>query len=160
MSDSYNPMDCSPPGSPVHGISYARIVEWVAVSFSRGSSQHRDQIWVSCIAGRFFTDSHWRSPLNIEPSGKSPPNINSSTIIHSWTEGKEHVCGCKTRFLILSTIDILEWIISSCWGLSCAFSDFSSISDLYPSSIGTSSIYVSTHINTHAHIYIYAHKDN
>ena len=36
-------MDCSPPGSSVHGISQARILEWVAISFSRGSSQPRDQ---------------------------------------------------------------------------------------------------------------------
>ena len=48
-------MDCSPPGSFVHGIFQARILEWVAISFSRGSSQLRDQTWVSCIAGRFFT---------------------------------------------------------------------------------------------------------
>ena len=49
------PMDCSLPGSSAHGIFQARILEWVAVSFSRGSSQTRDQTQVSCIAGRFFT---------------------------------------------------------------------------------------------------------
>ena len=38
---------CSPPGSSVHGISQARILEWVAISFSRGSSQPRDQTWAS-----------------------------------------------------------------------------------------------------------------
>ena len=48
-----NPTDYS--GSSVHGILQARILEWVAVSFSRGSSQPRDQTQVSCIAGRFFT---------------------------------------------------------------------------------------------------------
>ena len=42
-------MDCSPPGSSVHGISQARILEWVAISFSRGSSRIRDQTDVSCI---------------------------------------------------------------------------------------------------------------
>ena len=41
-------------GSSVHGILQARILEWVAISFSRGSSQLRDQTWVSCIAGRRF----------------------------------------------------------------------------------------------------------
>ena len=47
----------TPPGSPVHGILQARIIlEWVAFPFSRGSSQPRDQTWVSCIAGRFFPD--------------------------------------------------------------------------------------------------------
>ena len=50
-----NPMDCSPPGSSVHGISQARVLEWVAIPFSRGSSQSRDWTQVSCIAGRFFT---------------------------------------------------------------------------------------------------------
>ena len=48
-------MDCSPPGSSVHGIPHARILEWVAIPFPRGSSQPRDWIHVSCIAGRFFT---------------------------------------------------------------------------------------------------------
>ena len=47
-------MDCGPPGSSVHGISQARILEWVAISFSRGSSQPRDRTQVSCIAGRCF----------------------------------------------------------------------------------------------------------
>ena len=51
----FDPMDCIPPGSSVHEILQARILEWVAVPFSRGSSQPRDQIQVSCIAGRFFT---------------------------------------------------------------------------------------------------------
>ena len=42
-----NPVDCRPPGSCVHGISQARILEWVAISFSRWSSQPRDRNWVS-----------------------------------------------------------------------------------------------------------------
>ena len=50
-----NPMDGSLPGSAVHGIFQARILEWAAISFSRGSSQPRDQTWVSCIADRRFT---------------------------------------------------------------------------------------------------------
>ena len=50
-----DPMDCSPPGSFVHGIFQVRILEWVVISFSRGSSRLRDRTQVSCIAGRFFT---------------------------------------------------------------------------------------------------------
>ena len=50
-----NPMFCSPPGSSVHGILQARILEWAAVPFSRGSSQPRDWTQVSHITGRFFT---------------------------------------------------------------------------------------------------------
>ena len=50
-----DPMDCSLPGSSVHGILQARVLEWVTIPFSRGSSWPRDWIQVSCIAGRFFT---------------------------------------------------------------------------------------------------------
>ena len=48
-------MDCSLPGASVHVIFQARVLEWVAISFSRGSSQPRDQTQVSHIAGRHFT---------------------------------------------------------------------------------------------------------
>ena len=50
-----NPIDGSPPGSAIPGILQARILKWVAIPFSRGSSQLRDQTQVSCIAGRFST---------------------------------------------------------------------------------------------------------
>ena len=50
-----NPMDYSSSGFSVHGILQARMLEWVAIPFSKGSSWPRDQILVSCIAGRFFT---------------------------------------------------------------------------------------------------------
>ena len=49
-------MDCSLPGSSVHGTFQARILEWVAISFSRGFSQPRNRTRVSCIVGRFFTN--------------------------------------------------------------------------------------------------------
>ena len=58
-----DPLDCSPPGFSVHGISQARIQEWAAISFSRGSSQPRDRTWVSWIAGRLsYCLSHQGSP--------------------------------------------------------------------------------------------------
>ena len=50
-----NATDCSLSGSSVHGILQARILEWVVISFSRGSSQPRDQTQVSPIVGRYFT---------------------------------------------------------------------------------------------------------
>ena len=50
-----NPTDCSLAGSSVHGILQARKFEWVAIPFSRGSSQTQDWTQVSCIADRFFT---------------------------------------------------------------------------------------------------------
>ena len=50
-----DPMDCSPPGSSVHGILQARVLEWVAIPFSKVSSWPKNQAQVSCIADRFFT---------------------------------------------------------------------------------------------------------
>ena len=62
----WDPMDCSPPGSSVHGILQARILEWVAVPSSRGFSWPRDWTCISmspALAGRFFTTSAtWEAP--------------------------------------------------------------------------------------------------
>ena len=55
-----NPLDYSPPGFSIHGIFQARILEWVATSFSRGSSQSEDRTCISCVScfvGQYFT--HW-----------------------------------------------------------------------------------------------------
>ena len=56
-----NPLDCNPPGSSVHGILQARILEWVAMPSSSDPFPPRDRALVSCIVGRFFTT---------EPAGK------------------------------------------------------------------------------------------
>ena len=56
--------DCSPPGCSVHGIFQAKILEWVVISFSRGSSWPRDQTRISCITGRFFTTEPPEKPLS------------------------------------------------------------------------------------------------
>ena len=67
-------MDCSPPGSSVQGVLQARILEWVAMPSSRGSSQPRDQIQVSCIAGGFFTVWAIREALLVACYAFSPKN--------------------------------------------------------------------------------------
>ena len=72
------PMDCSLPGFSIHGSFQARILEWVAISFSSGSSQPRDRTQVSRIAGRCFT---------FEPPGKPSSVIGSqkkSSILLIW----------------------------------------------------------------------------
>ena len=51
-----DPIDYTSLGSSVYGIFQARILEWVAIPFSKGSSQSRDQTQISCIAGRFLTN--------------------------------------------------------------------------------------------------------
>ena len=57
-------MDCSLPGSSVPGISQAKILEWLAISFARGSSQPRDQIHFSCIGRQSHQGSHYTSIKN------------------------------------------------------------------------------------------------
>ena len=57
------PIDCSPPDSSICGIFQAGVLEWVASSFSRGSSQPRDWTWVSCICRQMlYRLSHQGSP--------------------------------------------------------------------------------------------------
>ena len=59
-----DPTDCSPPGSSVHGISQVRILEWVAISFSRGSSWTRNQTQViPALTGGFYTTAPPEEPL-------------------------------------------------------------------------------------------------
>ena len=115
-----NPMDCSPRGSSVHGILQARILEWVAISFSRGSSRPRDRTQVFHIAGRRFnlwaTRELWLAPNNSELlfSKRQYWNIIWWLIFY-WNFGLAHlleagkpahfprwflsVCGLHKRFL-------------------------------------------------------------
>ena len=65
----WHPMDCSPPGSSIHGILQARILGWVAIPFSRGSSQPMDRTWVFCIAGIF-------NASNTSPSFVTTKNVS------------------------------------------------------------------------------------
>ena len=62
-----DPMDCSPPGSSVHGIVQARILQWVAIPCFRGSSWPSDRSLVSCMTGRFLivwaTRGSWRTRI-------------------------------------------------------------------------------------------------
>ena len=65
-----NPVDCSPPCSSVHGIFQARVLEWVAISFSRGSSRPRDRTQVSRIVSKMLYHlSHQGSPSTLKRRG-------------------------------------------------------------------------------------------
>ena len=70
-----NPVDCSPPGSSMHGILQARILEWVANPFSSESSWLRDRTRVSCIAGRFFTIWKWKWSCSVVSDSLRPPGL-------------------------------------------------------------------------------------
>ena len=88
-----NPTDCSPPGSSVHGLSQARILVCVAISFSRQSSWPRDRTCVSRIAGGFFT---------AKPPGK---HYYEGYLSIKWglpggSDGKESACNAGVWFPI------------------------------------------------------------
>ena len=105
---------CSPPGSSAHGILQVRILEWVAISFSRGSSRPRYNTRVSCLAGRFFT---------VEPPGKPYEKLHRTKLglkkkhrflhmgrtltprwllhLHLWT----HLCPQKTWEALSSQVE-------------------------------------------------------
>ena len=72
------------PGSSVHGILQARILEWVAVPFSRGSSQPRDQTQVSCIASGFFTVWATREAQEYQKGYVAYPFSNWSSRPRKW----------------------------------------------------------------------------
>ena len=81
-----DPMDCNLPGSSIHGIFQARTLEWVAISFSRRSSQPKDWTLVSCIVGRSFTIWATREVLPILGRGycsKRELATNSFTLFSS-----------------------------------------------------------------------------
>ena len=82
-------MDCSPPGSSFHGVLQARILGWVAIPFSRGSSWPRDQTWVSCIAGRLFTVWATREAQRYAKEDKSTLRSSSRVCVYF----------CKSEFL-------------------------------------------------------------
>ena len=104
-------MDCSLPvyrcqgtGSSVHGILQARVLEWVAISFSRGSSWPRDRTQVSCNAVGFFTVNTPGSQNNLGPanlwggSGRSPGEGNGNPLQYSGLEnphGQRSLVGCS-----------------------------------------------------------------
>ena len=87
----WDPMDCSLPGSSSYGISQARIMEWVAISFSRGSSLPRDQTHISCI-GRWVL-YHWAP----REAPKFLTGLDKSlTPLTCWTMTKIHInCSCS-----------------------------------------------------------------
>ena len=109
-------MDCSLPGYSIHGIFQARILEWVAISFTRGSSQPKDQTCVSCIGRWTLPLSHLGSPvilfLHIYPVFQS---LSASKIVDNFIlkifEWAKH-----SHSLKIEKCESKQWKVSS---LSC-----------------------------------------
>ena len=98
----YDPLDCSPPGSSVHGILQARILMWVASPFSRGSSQPKDRTQGSCIAGRFFTiwatalqTSLWKPGIKFLKKGSGDPAVSCFSLVSLFLKPPAATCFVK-----------------------------------------------------------------
>ena len=111
-----DPVDCSPPGSSVHGILQARILEGVAISFSRRSSQPRDRTPVSCIAGGFFTIKTLKLPTCIGAwiSFKSVTYSLGTSVQLSWPHSSHPQCGNTAALLAdlseMMPVEFLSWL--------------------------------------------------
>ena len=116
-----NPMNCSPPGSSVHRIFQARILEWVAISYSRGSFPPRDQTPVSCVSctGRRVLRHvgspwwHWtvwpvprphKQGLRYKDDGAFYQGLTISPVLTDIQADKNIVCFCVCFFSLLGTI--------------------------------------------------------
>ena len=100
-----NPRDCSLPGFSVQGISQARILEWVGMPSSRGSSQPRDWTCISCTVGRFFT--------------AEPPMQNSS--LRKWRvyAGRTAILHCgQDKIMGIQILICVHCALSGCPKLS------------------------------------------
>ena len=110
-----DPMDYSPSGSSVHGILQARILEWVAVLFSRGSSKPRAQTHESCVAGGFFTswatrETQWKKQVIGQYLSINPIKILQSLYFPIFSEFLQWVVnyflsGKKDAFLCLMLLN-------------------------------------------------------
>ena len=104
----WDPMDCSPPDSSVHEILWARILEWVAIPFSRGYSWPRDQTQVSCNAGSFFTVWATReAQINCIPIKKKKTTTTACKAVAA------HIPVCSLRLVSYPR----EWQCLTCYTL-------------------------------------------
>ena len=98
-----DPMDCSLPGSSVHRIFQARVLEWVAISFSRGSSRPRDQTQVSHVAGRRFTIWATRKAPNQMWCHNPSTLCSRKPLLPRCTRVDEtYLVSCLTPFILLN----------------------------------------------------------
>ena len=102
-----DPMDCSLSGSSVHGIFQARVLEWIAISFSRGSSQPRNRIRVSRIAGRCFTV--WVPPQKIPIRER---------ILRRWQSTRRLSSYRDNSYTIITYLMEQFWNSGVCWRLA------------------------------------------
>ena len=116
MSNSLQPCgNCSPPGSSIHGILQVGILEWVAITFSRGSSQLRDQTRVSCICRQILyywatREASWVSNLFSNDAQKK--RISAFVCPGSWDKGGRK----NNKAKVVKCSHLGKWNIHGIWG--------------------------------------------
>ena len=144
--------DYSPPGSSVHGILQARILEWVAIPFSRGSSWPRDWTWVSCTAGRSFPIWATRNfvPADQELLSPRSPQVLATT----------HLLSVSMDMPVLSITHTWNQIISGLLRLVCFTQQ--DVSEVHPCGrvcrLGSSSWLSNIHCTNGPHFFIHLDK--
>ena len=113
-------MDCSAPGSFVHGTSQARILEWVAIFFSRGSSQPKDRTYispVSCLVGWFFTAElfYWAPIVCLALLGTAPASDSGWISTLEGLGGTDRFTGKQSNRALWGSSHLMLW------GGHCAF---------------------------------------
>ena len=106
-----DPTDCSPPGSSVHGILQARILEWVAISIFKGSSRPRDWTQVFCIAGECFTLWATREVIPLQPLVTASSQVPSLASLLSYFSNMLSQSPFSFRLLYGST----PWFFACSW---------------------------------------------
>ena len=125
-----NPMDCSSPGSSFYGISQARILEWITISYSRGSSWPRDQTRISCVSciGRriLYHWATWQAPIttycsccwvtSVVSDSVRPHRRQPTRMLRPWdSPGKNTGVGCH---FLLQCMKVKSEVAQSCPTLS------------------------------------------
>ena len=112
---SYDPMDCSQPGSSAHGISQARILEWAAISFSGGPSQPRSQTTISTVGIREAHNgillSHWK-----EWSWVSWSDVDEPRACHTEWSKKKQILYVKCIYIESRKMALVNLIADRSWG--------------------------------------------
>ena len=103
----WDPMSCSPPGSSVHGIFLARILEWVAFPSSRGSTPPRDQSFISCTVGGFLTCQVALMVRNLPANARDARSVG---LIPDWGRSPAEEMATNSRILAWE----IPWIEESC----------------------------------------------
>ena len=117
----FDPIDCSPPSFSVHGIFQGRILEWVAISFSKDSSKPRDRTWISWVtasAGRFFSTAPCGKPY-ITLVHMSSPSVKIKLSVYFkellWQKAAKNIYPSESLECYLMLMNMVTKLLLACF---------------------------------------------